>query len=107
MASASSGPPALNHCVLTGELSAEPQEGFSPAGDSVVFLRIEFPLADPVHPRALRAWAGIGVEVVDAPGRARASRFVGGTPVLVAGQVSERWVIEGGRTCRRNLIRRL
>lgn len=104
MAPAPSGPPALNHCVLTGELSAEPQEGRSPAGDPVLFLRIEFPVADPVHPRALWAWAAIGIEVVDALARARAENLRGGTPVLVAGQISERWVIEGRRTYRRAVV---
>jgi len=104
MAPAQPGPPALNHCVLTGELSTDPQEGRSPAGDPVVLLRIEFPVADLSHPRALWTRAGIGVEVVDAPARARASRLHGGTPILVAGQISERWMIERGRSQRRNFL---
>jgi hypothetical protein len=67
-------------------------------------LRIEFPVADLARPRRLWTWASIGIEVPDDLARRRARELQGGTPVLVAGQVSERWVIEDGCSCRRGCI---
>jgi hypothetical protein len=97
-------PPGLNHCVLTGELTGEAKEGRSPSGEPVALLRIEFPVADLAHPRRLWKWASIGIEVPDDLAQRRAGELLGGAPVLVAGQVSERWVIEDGRSCRRGCI---
>lgn len=97
-------PPGLNHCILTGELTADPREGRGPTGEPVTLLRIEFPVANLAHPRRLWTWASVGIEVPDALARHRVRELRGGAPILVAGQISERWVIEAGRSCRRGFI---
>jgi len=99
-----STPPEVNHAVLTGRLSAEPQEARSPHGDSVALLRIEFPVADPNHPQTLWAWASCLVEVPGDRARQEIEQLHGGASVLAAGQLSERWMIEGGHTSRRGVI---
>jgi hypothetical protein len=97
-----SGPPDINHAVLTGRLSADPQEGRSPTGEPVALLRVEFPVTDPDRPRSLWRCASCLVEVPVA--RAEVEELRGGMPVLVAGQISDRWTIEGGHTSRSGVI---
>jgi hypothetical protein len=97
-------PPEINHAVVTGRLSAEPQEARSPLGDRVTLLRIEFPVADPDHPQTLWAWASCLVEVSGDRARREIEQLHGGASVLAAGQLSERWMIEGGHTSRRGVI---
>jgi hypothetical protein len=95
----------VNHSILTGELSAESREGRSPTGDPVTLLRIEFPVADLAHPRRPWRWTSFGVEVPgDLPRQRGVKDLQGGAPILVAGQLSERWVIEQGRSYRRGFI---
>jgi hypothetical protein len=99
-----STPPEINHAVLTGRLSAEPQEARSPLGERVTLLRIEFPVADPDHPQALWAWASCLVEVPRDRSKRDVEELHGGASVLAAGQLSERWMIEDGHTSRRGVI---
>jgi hypothetical protein len=99
-----STPPEVNHAVLTGRLSAEPQEGRSPLGERVTLLRIEFPVADPGDREALWTWASCLVEVPRDRARRDVEELHGGASVLAAGQLSERWVIEEGHTSRRGVI---
>jgi hypothetical protein len=99
-----STPPQINHAVLTGRLSCEPQEARSPLGGRVTLLRIEFPVADPDDPRALWTWASCLVEVAGDRARRETSELQGGASLLAAGQLSDRWMIEGGHTSRRGVI---
>jgi len=97
-------PPEINHSVLTGRLSTEPQEVRSPLGDRVTLLRVEFPVADPDHPQTLWSWASCLVEVSGDRARRDLEELHGGASVLAAGQLSERWMIEEGHTSRRGVI---
>ena len=97
-------PPEINHAVLTGRLSAEPQETRSPLGERVTLLRVEFPVVDPDHPGALWTWASCLVEVPGDRARREIEELRGGSSVLAAGQLSNRWVIEGGHTSRCGVI---
>ena len=97
-------PPEINHAVLTGRLSAEPQEACSPLGRRVTLLRVEFPVVDPDHPGALWTWASCLVEVPGDRVRHEIEELSGGSPVLAAGQLSNRWVIEDGNTSQRGVI---
>jgi hypothetical protein len=99
-----STPPEINHAVLTGRLSAEPQEARSPLGDRVTLLRVEFPVADPDDPRALWTWGSCLVEVPGDRARREIEELRGGSSILTAGQLSDRWTIEGGHTSRRGVI---
>jgi len=95
-------PPGLNHAILTGRLAAFPRAGRNPVGDPVTLLSVEFPVVDPQRPHRMWTWASCEVEVAEA----LADRFgvrdlEGGASVLVAGQLSERWAIEDGRTGKR------
>ncbi|MBW8060770.1 MAG: hypothetical protein FVQ78_10765 [Solirubrobacterales bacterium] len=99
-----STPPDINHSVLTGMLSGDPQEGRSPTGGPVTLLRIEFPVADPDHPQALWSWANCLVEVPAARARRDIEGLRGGASVLAAGQISDRWMVENGHTSRRGVI---
>jgi len=95
----------LNYAILAGELTSDPREARGPAGDPVVVFRIEFPVASPDRPRRPWLWAGVGVEVPRSLDQANhVEGLHGGSLVLVAGQVSERWVVEDGRSCRRGFI---
>jgi hypothetical protein len=100
-----SKPPGLNHSVVTGTLIDDPRPGRNPVGEPVTFLRVEFPVADPEHPQLLWTWASCDVEVSEAlteqPG---VRELQGGASVMVAGQLSERWMIFDGRTSRRGVI---
>lgn len=68
-------------------------------------LRIEFPVADPERPQMLLTWATCEVEVSAALAEQHGIREMeGGAPILAAGQLSERWVISGGRSSKRSTI---
>jgi hypothetical protein len=99
-----STPPQINHAVLTGRLSAEPQEARSPLGERVTLLRIEFPVADPDHPQGLWTWASCLVEVPADRSKRDVEGLHSGASVLAAGQLSERWMIEDGHTSKRGVI---
>lgn len=95
-------PPGLNHSILTGRLTTFPRSGRNPVGEPVTLLSVEFPVVDPERPHRMWTWASCEVEV----GAALADRhgvrdLEGGGSVLVAGQLSERWAIEDGRTSKR------
>jgi hypothetical protein len=98
------GPPEINHAVLTGRLSADPEEGRSPVGERVTLLRIEFPVIDPDRPRSLWRCASCLVEVPADRSAKDVDQLRGGSPVLAAGQISDRWTIEGGHTSRSGVI---
>jgi hypothetical protein len=98
------GPPDVNHAVLTGRLSADPQEGRSPTGEPVRLLRVEFPVIDPDRPRSLWRCARCLVEVPEARSAKDIEELRGGMPILAAGQISDRWTIEGGHTSRSGVI---
>ncbi len=99
-----SKPPEINHAVLTGRLSGDPQEARGPNGDRVALLQVEFPVADPKHPWALWTWASCLVEVSGDGARRDVEELHGGASVLAAGQLSARWTIEDGHTSRRGVI---
>jgi hypothetical protein len=99
-----SKPPAINHAVITGRLSGDPQEARGPNGDRVALLRVEFPVADPRHPWALWTWASCLVEVPGDRTKRDVDDLHGGASVLAAGQLSARWMIEGGHTSRSGVI---
>jgi hypothetical protein len=100
-----SKPPGLNHSVLTGTLLGDPRPGRNPIGEPVTLLRIEFPVADPEHPRMLLTWASCEVEVSAALAeRHGIGKLEGGASILAAGQLSERWVSSGGRSGKRSAI---
>jgi hypothetical protein len=96
------GPPEINHAVLTGRLSADPQEGRSPTGEPVRLLRVEFPVTDPDRPRSQWRCATCLVEVPAS--RPEVEELRGGMSILAAGQISDRWTIEGGHTSRSGVI---
>lgn len=97
--------PRLNYSVLTGTLIADPRLGRSPVGDPVTLLQIEFPVTDPERPQLLWTWARFDVEVPAELGRHyEVQSLKGGTAILASGQLSERWVIENGRSSRRGVI---
>lgn len=98
------GPPEINHAVLTGRLSADPQEGRSPTGEAVSLLRVEFPVIDPDRPRSLWRCASCLVEVPASRSARDIEELRGGMPILTAGQISDRWTIEGGHTSRSGVI---
>ena len=98
------GPPEINHAVLTGRLSADPQEGRSPTGERVSLLRVEFPVTDPDCPRSLWRCASCLVEVPTSRSARDIEELRGGMAVLAAGQISDRWTIEGGHTSRCGVI---
>lgn len=99
-----STPPGVNHAVLTGTLTADPQPARGPTGDPVTLLRVEFPVADPDRRTALWTWASCWVEVPGGCAGQDRAELTGGAAVLAAGQLSERWVIEEGHTSRCGVI---
>lgn len=101
---AAGGPPEINHAILTGSLAADPQEGRSPTGEPVTLLRVEFPVIDPDRPRSLWRCASCLVEVPDGRSARDIEQLRGGSQVLAAGQISDRWAIEGGHTSRCGVI---
>jgi len=99
------GPFAHNHASVLGTLCGDARPSRSPVGSAVTILPIEFPVLDPERPQVLWAWARFDVEVPDELARRYEVRtLTGGTPILAAGQLSERWVIEDGRSSRRGVI---
>jgi len=100
-----SNPRGLNHSILSGTLLDDPRLGRNPIGEPVTLVRIEFPVADPEHPQTLLTWASCEVEVSAALAEQHGIRELeGGAPILVAGQLSERWVSSGGRSSKRSAI---
>lgn len=100
-----SKPPGINYSIVTGTLIDDPRWGRNPVGESVTFLRVEFPVADPEHPEMLWTWASCDVEVSEALVEQHGiSELQGGASILVAGQLSERWMISDGRTSKRGVI---
>lgn len=97
-------PPRLNHSVLTGTLSADPEPARGPTGVRVTLLRVEFPVADPDRSLSLWRSASCFVEVPEGRSAQDMEELRGGSEVLAAGQLSDRWVIEGGHACRRGVI---
>jgi hypothetical protein len=97
-------PPELNYAVLTGTLLGDPREGRGPAGDPVFLVPIEFPVAHPEHPRLLWNHASYDIEVPGDVGGSDLEELRRGSSVLVAGKLSERLAIEGGRTSRSPVV---
>lgn len=74
-------------------------------GARVTILQIEFAVVDPERPQVLWAWARFDIEMADELAeRHEVKALKGGVPILAAGQLSERWVIERGRSGRRGVI---
>lgn len=97
-------PLAINHAVLTGTLTAEPQPARGPTGEDVTLLHVAFPVVDPDHPRMLWTSASYLVEVPAARAKRDIEQLQAGASLLAAGQLSERWMIENGHTSRRGVI---
>lgn len=98
-------PPGLNHSILTGTLLDAPRLGRNPIGEPVTLVTVEFPVADSAHPQTLLTWASCEIEVSAAQVERHGIRELeGGTPILAAGQLSERWVSSGGRSSKRSAI---
>lgn len=96
-------PPGLNYAVVTGTLLDVPRQGGGPGGTPVLVMKVEFPVADPEHPRLLWTHATYEVEVPgDVGGHVEGLRK--GTQVLVAGRLSERCSLEDGRASCRGAI---
>jgi len=99
-----STPPGLNYAVVTGKLIGEPKEGGGPGGTPVLLLEVEFPVAHPEHPRLLWAMAAYEVEVPGDLGGRHIEELRKGAPVMVAGQLTERWTLQDGRSSQRGAI---
>lgn len=100
-----STPPGLNYAVVTGKLLADPREGGGPGGTPVLVMEIEFPVADPEHPRLLWTHASYEVEVPGDVGGRHVEELKKGAPVLIAGRLSERCSLEDGRArCRGAIV---
>jgi hypothetical protein len=69
-----------------------------------MLLRVEFPVVDPDRPRSLWRCANCLVEVPAGRSTKDVEELRGGSPVLAAGQISDRWTIEGGHTSRCGVI---
>ena len=91
-----STPPSLNYAVVTGNLLGEPREGGGPGGNPVLIADLEFPVAHPEYPRLLWTYATYTVEVPGDVGGRDVEELREGTPVLVAGQLSERLSLQDG-----------
>jgi hypothetical protein len=87
-------PPGLNHLVVTGTVSGEPQQARSPQGDVVALFPMAFPVRDPERPRQLWTWASCEVEVPELLAEQSLPGLQVGAPVLAGGQLGER---DGGR----------
>lgn len=90
--------------IVTGTLVEAPRLGRSPVGEPVTLMRIEFSVLDPDRPRSLWRRATCLVEVPVGRSVDDVEALRGGSPVLVAGQISDRWVIEGGHTSRCGVV---
>ena len=84
--------------MVTGRLLGEPREGGGPGGSPVLVADLEFPVAHPEHPRLLWTYANYAVEVPGDVGGGDVEELHKGTPVLVAGQLSERLSLQDGRS---------
>jgi hypothetical protein len=101
-------PPGLNYAVVTGKLLADPRQGGGPGGTPVLVMEIEFPVADPEHPRLLWTYATYEVEVPGDVGGHRVEELNKGSLVLVAGKLSERRSLQDGRSsCRGTILANL
>ena len=101
-------PPRLNYAVVTGTLLDDPRQGGGPGGTPVLVMEIEFPVADPEHPRLLWTHATYEIEVPGDVGSQHVEELKKGAPVLVAGRLSERCSLEDGRaSCRGTIIANL
>ncbi len=99
------GPFGANHAAVIGTLCGDARPGRSPIGLAITILPIEFPVLDPEHPQVLWAWARFDVEVPEELAhRYEVHSLKGGTPIRATGQLSERWVIENGRSGKRGVI---
>jgi hypothetical protein len=97
--------PGLNYSILSATLLDAPRPGRNPVGQPVTLLRAEFPVADPERPQRLWTWATCEIEVPSALAeRHSVGDLDGGAAVLVAGQLSERWAVSGGRSSKRAAI---
>lgn len=85
-----STPPGLNHLVLTGTLSAAPEQAESPRGNAVTLLQLAYPVRDPERPQCLWTWASCEVEVHEALAGRIVPGLQVGDPVLAGGQLGER-----------------
>jgi len=99
-----STPPGLNYAVVTGKLLDDPREGGGPGGTPLLLMEVEFPVAHPEHPRLLWATAAYEVEVPGDVGGQHVEELRKGAPVMVAGRLTERWTLQGGRASRRGAI---
>lgn len=98
-------PRPVNHSILSGTLTEGPRLGRNPVGERVTVLRVEYPVTDPERPQTLWTWASCEVEVSGALAESPEIRALeGGSEVLVAGQLSERWALLEGRSTRRPAI---
>jgi hypothetical protein len=70
----------------------------------VVLLRIDFPVVDPDRPTSPWASASCLVEVPVERAAPHVDELRGSASVLAAGQLSDRWMIEGGHTSRRGVV---
>jgi hypothetical protein len=82
--------------VVTGKLLGEPREGGGPGGNPVLVADLEFPVAHPEHPRLLWTFANYAVEMPGDVGGRDVEGLRKGTPVLVAGQLSEGLSLQDG-----------
>jgi hypothetical protein len=96
--------PGLNYAVVSGKLLGEPRQGGGPGGDSVLIAEVEFPVAHPEHPRLLWAYASYEVELPGDLGGQEVEALPKGTAVLVAGQLSERLLLQDSRSSRSGAI---
>lgn len=97
-------PPGLNYAVVTGKLLGDPTEGGGPSGTPVLVMEVEFPVVPPEHPRLLWATAAFEVEVPGNVGGRHVEELRKGAPVMIAGQLTERWTLQDGRAGRRGVI---
>jgi len=101
-------PPGLNYVVVTGKLLGDPRQGGGPGGTPVLLMEIEFPVADPEHPRLLWTLATYEVEVPGDVGGRQVEGLIRGAPVLVAGKLSQRCSLQDGHAdCRGAIVANL
>jgi len=101
-------PPGLNYVVVTGKLLADPKRGGGPGGIPVLLMEIEFPVADPEHPRLLWTHASYEVEVPGDVGGRQVEGLIRGAPVLVAGKLTQRCSLQDGHAdCRGAILANL
>ncbi len=100
-----SNPPGLNHSIVTGTLTQDPQLARSPIDEPIILVEVEFPVHDPERPQLLWTWGSCQIEVPDALAQRHDIRKLKrGTPLLAAGQLSNRWTTEPGFVGKRDAI---